>query len=169
MRVSQFRFVASSCPAQSSGDPHETVLGVYLAVNGDVFGHIAFLLPWSSAHKLWVSIASDAPSEPQVTERLFVSEVVEVGSAIGHLCTTALREATGLALFATPPLVSVDARHNILESIMAGAREDEFVELTVETDPLVLAPGTALGCLLHIPSSDGRARLCSLLGTKEAA
>lgn len=147
----------------------ETVcVGVFMPIEGDVEGHIAFLFPWASAQRIWTLLIGSAPESVGVVGELEASAMLEVGNILNSSFLNALSDMTGLALHATPPLVSVEMASAIAESIVAEAEQRDVLALAIETAIFDEAESTR-GYFLCIPTLDGLRLLFERLGIAEAA
>jgi len=147
----------------------ETVcVGVFMPIEGDVEGHIAFLFPWGSAQRIWTLLIGSAPAEVSAVGELEASAMLEVGNILNSSFLNALSDMTGLALHATPPMVSVEMASAIAQSIVAEAEQREVVALAIETAIFDEAEATR-GYFLCIPTLAGLQLLFERLGIAEAA
>jgi chemotaxis protein CheC len=105
---------------------------IYMAVDGDFNGRMAFFLDWPSCQALWTMLLGSAPDTADELTELEWSSVVEVGNIINGSFLSAFTDVTGLFSNATPPMLAVDSFGSILGSIAAEASE-QSVALFIET------------------------------------
>ncbi len=95
--------------------PEETLVGIYLAILGDIAGHILLLFSLTEATRL-VDMLMDQPAGTTTSlgamER---SALGEVGNLTGSFFLNALAEATKLGGQPSPPAVIVDMGFAILD------------------------------------------------------
>jgi chemotaxis protein CheC len=167
MSVPSAQSIAMTSLPSVLGD-ERVYVGIYMAVEGDVEGHMAFLFPWDSAMNLWAMILGSAPKEPGEVSEFEASALIEIGNIINGSFLNAIAEMTGFTLYATPPVLAVDMSFVILESIVAEASLGEHVALSIETEIFDEAR-TAGGMFLFIPTMGGLKKVFRALGLPEAA
>jgi len=151
------------------GDPFGVAVGIYMPIEGDISGHMAFLFPWESAKELWNVLLGWSPTTPEEVDELCSSAVLEVGNIINSSFLNAISDMTGLKLHATPPMVSIDLSASIASSIVAEAQMSEVVALSIETEVIETGSNLIHGYFLCIPSLEGLRLLFAKLGIAEAA
>ncbi len=148
-------------------NPDDTFAVVYMAVDGDFNGRMAFFLDWPSCQALWQMLIGQVPESPDDLSEIEWSSVIEVGNIINGSFLSAFTDFTGLFSNATPPLLAVDSFGSILASIAAEAERDH-VALFIETK-LWDSEGSVKGSFLLIPSEVAVEQLWERLGLGMAA
>lgn len=151
------------------GSPDETTVGIYMAVEGDLTGHLAFLFPWASAQNLWNMLLGTAPVTPCDVDPLCASAILEIGNIINSSFLNAISDMCDLKLHATPPLVSVDSCAAIAGTVTVEAELANAVALSIETSIFESDSKQTQGYFLCIPTLDGLELLFQRLGLREAA
>jgi chemotaxis protein CheC len=150
------------------GGREEETVGIYMAVSGEVGGHIAFLFPWSSAQFFWKLLIGAAPATSAEVGELEASVMLELGNIINSSFLNAIADMAEVPLHATPPLVSIEMAAAILQSIVLEACDTDHVALSIETR-IYDDSGEAEGFFLFIPTVGGLQQLFDKLGISEAA
>lgn len=150
------------------GGPEALCLGVFMPMEGDIEGHIAFLFPWPSAQRLWDMLIGSHPDDPSQVADLESSAMLEIGNIMNSSFLNAIADMASLRIQATPPLVSVEMACAIIQSIVAEAVQGDVVALCIETCIFDSAEGTQ-GYFVCIPTVAGLERLFVSLGLSEAA
>lgn len=113
--------------------PEDIAVGIYLAVGGDVNGHILLLLSPPDAKHL-VDMLMDVPDGTTVflgaMER---SALGEVGNLTGSFFLNALAEITSLGAQPSPPAVMVDMGTAILDIPLVALAESSDDVLLIST------------------------------------
>ncbi|OJU62944.1 MAG: hypothetical protein BGO01_10135 [Armatimonadetes bacterium 55-13] len=142
--------------------------GIYMTIEGDVSGHIGFLMPWTSVQSLWRMILGAEPSEPSEISEMDASSILEIGNIINSSFLNAISDMTNLTMHATPPLLAVEMSGAILDSIAVEASMNDHVALAIRT-LIHDFEGSFEGFFVYIPSLGGLRTLFSSLGIAEAA
>lgn len=153
---------------QMLGNGDEVTVGIYMPVEGDIEGHMAFLFPWPAAQNIWRMLLGNAPEEPGEITELEASAMIEVGNIINSSFLNAISDMTNYKLHATPPFVSIDFGVSILSAIVTEASIEEHAALAIETD-ILDDNDQATGIFLYIPTIGGLKLLFNALGILEAA
>ena len=150
------------------GTPDELAVVAYMAVDGDVGGHIAFLMPWNSAQELWRMMLGDAPESPDDVGELQASVVLEMGNIVIAGLLNAIADMTTLELHATPPRVSIDMTAAVVASIVCEASYVDSVALSIQTE-ITDNSHVVKGFFIYIPTVGGLRAVFQSLGIQEAA
>jgi chemotaxis protein CheC len=140
---------------------------IYMAVDGDFTGRMAFFLDWPSCQALWTMLLGSAPETTDDLTELEWSSIVEVGNIINGSFLSAFTDVTGLFSNATPPMLAVDSFGAILGSIAAEASE-QSVALFIETK-LWDDQESVKGSFILIPTQESVELLWDRLGLGMAA
>ncbi|MEJ5171535.1 MAG: chemotaxis protein CheC [Fimbriimonadales bacterium] len=150
------------------GAVEELTVGIYMPVDGDVPGHMAFLFPWKSAQAFWRLLLGQAPESPDQIGELEASMMLEIGNIMNSSFLNAISEMCGLPIHATPPLLAVEMAAAILQAIVLEATATDSHALSIETK-VSCEEEQAEGYFLFIPTLGGLKRLFSSLGLPEVA
>ncbi len=141
-------------------------VGVYMAIAGDIDGHVAFILPWTGAQALWTMLLGAAPEDPEGIDALHASVLCEVGNIIDGGFLSAISDMTGLNLQATPPQLCADMGIAVIGAIVCEAACADAAALAVRTT--ISAEGADLeGTFLFVPTVGGLRKLFRGLGLPE--
>ncbi len=154
-------------PLQLGGDELLTV-GIYMPIDGDTGGHIAFITPWSSAQCLWRMFIGYAPDAAEDVDELQASTMMEVGNIITGSFLSAISDMTGLQMHATPPQLMVDMCLTVIEGVVMCASIADHTALSLRTS--ISDEGNQIeGYFLFIPTVEGLSAVFASLGLAEAA
>lgn len=142
--------------------------GIYMPIEGDVSGHIAFLTPWASAQSLWKMLLGTFPASPDEISEMDASAILEIGNIINSSFLNAISDMTNLSMHATPPYFAVEMSAAILDAIVVEASAKDHVALAIRT-VINDYEGSMEGFFVYIPSVGGLRHLFSTLGIAEAA
>ncbi|MCH8978320.1 MAG: chemotaxis protein CheC, partial [Armatimonadetes bacterium] len=152
MTVPRISTVSLESVPEMIGGKDKLAVGVYMAIAGDISGHLACIFPWESAQNLWGMLLDNVPSDMNDVDELASSAMLETGNIINSSFMDALSDMTGLSIQATPPLLSVDQCYSIVGSIVAEAEQSEVVALAIETRIFDSKQGDTEGFFLCIPT-----------------
>lgn len=169
MSVPKVEAVAMDIVPNMIGGDNQITVGIYMAMDGDVRGHMAFLFPWSSAQELWRMLLGTAPEDISEVDELASSAMLEIGNIINSSFLDAISELTGLKVHATPPLVSMDTSRSIVSSIIAEAELGDSIALAIETHIFETKTGSTEGYFLCIPERDSIELFFDRLKVRKAA
>lgn len=144
--------------------PEELAGCVFMPFEGDVEGHIAFLIPWSDACELWKALLGRAPERPDEIDEMYASTLVEVGNVINSSFLSALASMTETRLAASPPALAVDANASLLQSVAVEAEARHVVILAIQTRIHACQGRHIEAYFLAIPTVEGIRRLFGKLG-----
>ncbi|HXH60914.1 MAG TPA: chemotaxis protein CheC [Fimbriimonadaceae bacterium] len=151
------------------GPGDQVVVAIYMSIDGDVRGHLAFLFPWHSAQRLWDLVVGHYPHDPQTVDDLCASAMLETGNILNSGFMNALSLMTNLRIHATPPLVSIDDAHSIASAITCQTELGDSVALAMETKIFDEANDGISGYFLCIPTGKGLHALLTGLDVRESA
>lgn len=114
MKVPQVKLLEFRELGAMMGGEEQLMIGVYLAVEGDVTGSIMFLLKQDSAkhlvNKIMMGMGSDGPEFSEME----LSAVKEVSNIITGAYLNSLSTLTNLVIFPSPPELTLDMAGAIL-------------------------------------------------------
>jgi chemotaxis protein CheC len=168
MAVPEVESVALESLPAHLGTPDELSVVSYMSVDGDVGGHIAFLMPWVSAQALWRMMLGESPENPEEVGELHASVVLEMGNIVIAGLLNAIADMTTLELHATPPRVSMDMTAAVVASIVCEASFVDSVALSIQTE-ITDNSHVVRGFFIYIPTVGGLRAVFQSLGIQEAA
>lgn len=150
------------------GGVEQFAAGIYMPIEGDVSGHIGFLLPWPSVQALWRLLLGAEPAAPEDVSEMDASTILEIGNIINGSFLNAIADMTNLSMHATPPLLAIEMTGAILDTIAVEASAYDHVALAIRC---VISDyeGSFEGFFVYIPSVGGLRTLFASLGIAEAA
>lgn len=114
MQVPQVRLLEFKEVGAMMGGEEQLMVGVYLAVEGDITGSIMFLVKLESAkhlvNKLMMGMASEGPE----LNEMELSAMQEVSNIITGAYLNSLSMLTNLKIFPSPPALALDMAGAIL-------------------------------------------------------
>ncbi len=152
MSVPNVGIVPLSRFADIAGGAETLSAGIYMAVEGDAPGHVAFILPEVSACRLTDLLTGMPFGSACRMEELACSALMEVGNILVSSYLVAICELTGLRLLSSPPALAFDMTASILSCIASvfAAHEDVDRALTVVTQVDEIG-GAISGYFIFIP------------------
>lgn len=166
MTVPAFGAMALSVCENLFGDLESLSVSVYMPVEGDVGGHVAFIFPFAGACELADFVLGHPAGETQALGEMECSALMEVGNIIIASFLNALAELTDLSLPSSIPGIAVDMTAAILASLAAASPELGDHALTISTR-LVGQEEPIEGVFLFIPEPVSLPVLFDALGMSE--
>lgn len=162
MRVPQVKLLDFKDVGALMGGEEQIMLGVLLAIEGDITGSMMFLIEKNSAkHLINRLMMGMAPEGEEFTEMEF-SAMMEVGNIITGAYLNSLSMMTNLKIYPSPPAVTVDMAGAIL-SVPA-------IEFGIYGDKILLIQSQFFddveidGYFILIPDLESYAKILSSLG-----
>jgi chemotaxis protein CheC len=150
IEVPSVRLGTRTDAAEAVGGPEATVLGSYLAISGEVTGHVLLLFPAQRALEcvdlMYGLLRGTTPAPDALAE----SAIGELGNVVGSAFVNALADDLNLVLHPTPPALLHDMAGAVLQTLYAEilAQDGEVAILdTVFADP----SGQVAGILIVAP------------------
>lgn len=168
MTVPNAESVAMDDIPERLGSDEQAFVGIYMPIEGEIGGHMAFLFPWASAQSLWRMLLGSAPESPAEVDEMYASATLEVGNIINSSFLNAISDMTGASLHATPPLMAIEMASAILQAIVSEASYRDHVALSIQTE-IYDENGSVDGTFFYIPTVGGLHTLFARLGIAEAA
>ncbi len=150
MSIPHVGIVSLSEFALMTGGPESLAVGIYMPVDGDAPGHVAFLLSDISACRLADQILGQALGTTSVLGEMECSVMMEVGNILASSYLVAIGEMTGLNLLSSPPAIAVDYTAAILSTIATAFASLEDQALTIVTH-IGEELGSIEGFFIYIP------------------
>lgn len=162
MKVPQVKLLEFSEVGALMGGEEQIMVGVFLAVEGDITGSMMFLVERSSAKHLINKIMMGMGSEGDEFNEMELSAMKEVGNIITGAYLNSLSTLTNLKIYPSPPEITVDMAGAILSvpAIEFGILGDNILLIQsqffdeVEID----------GYFILIPDLDSYGKILSSLG-----
>lgn len=116
------------------GDEEQTIVGIFLGVEGDINGSMMFLMDMTSAHQMVNRLMMRDPDYAGDFDEMDQSAIREIGNIIASSYLSALSRLTGLYISPTVPFLAVDMAAAILSvpAVQFGMMGDQA--LLIETE-----------------------------------
>jgi chemotaxis protein CheC len=116
------------------GDEEQTIVGIFLGVEGDINGSMMFLMDMTSAHQMVNRLMMRDPDYAGDFDEMDQSAMREIGNIIASSYLSALSGLTGLYISPTVPFLAVDMAAAILSvpAVQFGMMGDQA--LLIETE-----------------------------------
>lgn len=116
-----------------AGGPDVGVTSVYVAVEGDIHGHMMLMMDLPSANSLADILLEKMPGETIMLDDMDRSALEEVGNVTGSFFLSALVDHAELDVRPSPPSCAVDMAGALLSSVLADVSKAAEQVLTMET------------------------------------
>ncbi|MCS6776727.1 MAG: chemotaxis protein CheC [Chloroherpetonaceae bacterium] len=166
MSVPRVSLMSLSEFAQMTGGAEALSVGIYMPVEGEAPGHVAFLLPEQAAMRLVDRLLGRAPGETTELGDLECSALMEVGNILTSSHLMAICDMTGLQLLTCPPALAYDMTAAILSSIAVNFASLEERAVTIVTR-IEEASDTMEGYFIYVPEPESLMRILRALGMIE--
>lgn len=162
MKVPQVRLLNFNEVGEVMGGEEQIVVGIYLAVEGDITGSIMFILE-QNAGKVLVEklMGMKADNDEEYTE-IQLSAIKEIGNIITAAYLNSLSQMTNLKIIPSVPDLSIDMLNAILSvpAIEFGIMGDQMLLIQTQfTDEVDLN-----GYFILLPDLESYAKILSGLG-----
>ena len=114
MQVPQVRLLEFNEMASLMGGEEQLMVGVYLAVEGDITGSIMFLVQQESAKHLVNKLMMGMGSDGEGLNEMELSAMQEVSNIITGAYLNSLSTLTNLKIYPSPPALTMDMAGAIL-------------------------------------------------------
>ncbi len=140
----------------------ETIIGIYLEVQGDIDGSMMFLLKPESAHFLVNKLLGREADTKQEFDEMELSAIKEIGNIIAGSYLNALSSMTGLTIAPTIPYLAIDMAAAILSvpAIQFGKYGDNALMIETEFGDDVMINGY----FILLPELESYDKILSSLG-----
>jgi chemotaxis protein CheC len=162
MRVPQVRLLEFKEVGAMMGGEEQIMVGVFLAIDGDITGSMMFLIERASAKHLISKLLMGMAEEDGDFSEMELSAMQEVGNIITGAYLNSLSMMTNLKIYPSPPALTVDMAGAIL-SVPA-------IEFGVYGDNILLIQSQFFddmeidGYFILIPDLDSYGKILSSLG-----
>lgn len=146
------------------GGPDTLVWAIYLRIEGEVTGHMLFLLPYDHA-SLLVDLVMGYPlgKTPEIDE-MGTSILEEVGNVLTASYLSALGELTKLEMQVSVPHLASDMVGALLDAVVAELAVASDQVLALETEFSAEHGGALKGFMFMLPTPDSLSVLLQGLG-----
>ena len=161
MKVPQVRLLNFSEVGEVMGGEEQIVVGIYLAVEGDITGSIMFILE-QSAGKALVSKLMGMPAAEGEYSEIEISAMKEIGNIITGAYLNSLSQLTNLKIIPSVPDLNIDMLNAILSvpAIEFGIMGDQILLIQTQfTDDVELN-----GYFILLPDLESYSKILSALG-----
>ena len=140
----------------------ETILGIYLEVQGDIDGSMMFLMKLDSAHYLVDHLMGRETVEGEEFSEMDLSAIKEIGNIIAGSYLNALSSMTNLTITPTIPYIAIDRAAEILSvpAIQLGKYGDNALMIETEFGDDVMINGY----FILLPELESYDKILSSLG-----
>lgn len=161
MKVPQVRLLDFNEVGEVMGGEEQIVVGIYLAVEGDITGSIMFILEQNAGRALVSKLMQMPPSEGDFNE-IEISAMKEIGNIITGAYLNSLAQMTNLKIIPSVPDLNIDMLNAILSvpAIEFGIMGDQILLIqTVFTYDFDLN-----GYFILMPDLESYSKMLSALG-----
>lgn len=161
MKVPQVRLLNFNEVGEVMGGEEQIVVGIYLAVEGDITGSIMFILEQGAAKTLVEKIMGVKADEDNFTD-IQISAMKEIGNIITGAYLNSLSQLTNLKMLPSVPDLSIDMLNAILSvpAIEFGIMGDQILLIQTQfTDEVDLN-----GYFILMPDLESYAKMLTALG-----
>lgn len=161
MKVPQVRLLEFKDVGSEIGGEEQIVVGVYLAVEGDITGSIMFILPEGAARHLVEKLMGMQLSGDGFGE-MEISAIKEIGNIITGAYLNSLSMMTNLKILPSIPSLSIDMAGAILSvpAIEFGTMGDDILLIETQfTDDMDMN-----GYFILVPDIESYAKILKSLG-----
>lgn len=161
MEVPQVRLLDFKDVGAAMGGEEQMVVGIYLAVEGDITGSIMFVLEQHAGRALVSKLMGTPPAEGEFNE-MEISAMKEIGNIITGAYLNSIAMMTNLKILPSVPDLSIDMLNAILSvpAIEFGIMGDQILLIqTVFTDDVDLN-----GYFILMPDLESYSKMLGALG-----
>jgi chemotaxis protein CheC len=151
--------------ADRTGDAERVVAAMFLGVNGDVTGHMLFVMGEDAARDVVDALMGGmggGGADGGFSE-MELSALQEIANILTGSYLNALAQITGLRLEPTPPSVGVDFAGALVGAALVEVAMESETAILIET-PLSDGDAPSLGDVLFIPTSEALQTVLGRLG-----
>lgn len=162
MKVPRVRLLEFREVGDMIGGEEQIMVGVFLGVEGDIYGSMMFMVEEASARHLIQKITMGMLPAGSEFEEMGLSAMKEVGNIITGAYLNSLSTLTNLKIYPTPPALTVDMAGAILSvpAIQFGVLGDKILMIESQFyDEIELD-----GYFILIPDMESYAKILGALG-----
>ncbi len=135
------------------GGPENTVIGIYLTIEGDATGHLMLMHDPKIAFQLIDLQLGLPPGTTQGLEEMERSVLGEMGNITGSFFLNALADASGLNLTISPPVIMIDMVGAILDIALTKIMQEQDDVLVIKAT-FSAGDRQMNGTFMVLPTSD---------------
>lgn len=161
MKVPQVRLLNFSEVGEVLGGEEQIVVGIYLAVEGDITGSIMFILE-QQAGKVLIEKLMGVSVPEEGYDEIEISALQEIGNIISGAYLNSLSQLTNLKMLPSVPSLNIDMLNAILSvpAIEFGIMGDQMLLIQTQfTDDVDLN-----GYFILLPDLDSYSKILTALG-----
>jgi chemotaxis protein CheC len=144
--------------------PETRIWGIYLQMDGDLHGHLLFLLPEDRASVMVDLLTGRPPGSSNGIDEIAESALAEVGNILTSNYLIAMGNFVGFNLQPTPPLTANDMAGAVIDSVIAQLTEEVDAVLALETELSIAEANGLVGYLFMFPTPEELPKLLGALG-----
>ncbi len=144
--------------------PETPVWAIYLQMDGDLHGHLLFLLPSDRAAVMVDLLINRPPGTTTVIDAMAESALAEVGNILTSNYLIAMGSFVNMDLHPSPPLTANDMAGAVVDSVVAQLAADTDSVLALETELSIAEANGLVGYLFMFPFPDELPKLLGALG-----
>lgn len=145
------------------GGAENAYVAIYLGLEGDLTGHLVFLLSEASAISLMEALLDERAASALSLTDLQRSALAEVGNVSGCAFLNFLADAIRMRITPTTPLIVCDMAGAILDSMLADVGQSTSTVLIIQTKFVTDDSSQITGHFLLLPNADGLRRVFGAL------
>ncbi|MGQ9455683.1 MAG: chemotaxis protein CheC [Armatimonadota bacterium] len=119
--------------SEIAGNPEDLVVGVYVAVTGEMPGHALLIFPYESALLLVDLISDKPPGSTKNFDEMEESVIQEVGNIITSSYLNAMSEHYDRLFLPRPPVIALDMAAAVIDSVLVNTGRVEEYTISVVT------------------------------------
>lgn len=150
------------------GGPETPVWGIYLQMEGDLEGHMLFLLPSDRAAALVDILMGRPVGTTTVIDEMGESALAEMGNILTSNYLIAMGNLVNLELHPSPPLTANDMAGAVIDQVVAQVASSDAV-LALETEFSVDESNLLMGYLFMFPVPEALPKLLGAMGVAETS
>ncbi|MBM3269115.1 MAG: chemotaxis protein CheC [Candidatus Sericytochromatia bacterium] len=144
--------------------PETPVWAIYLQMEGDLNGHLLFLLPEDRALVMVDLLMGREPGTTAQIDELAESALGEVGNILTSNYLIAMGNFVKLDLHPSPPLTANDMAGAVVDTVIAQLAAKSDAVLALETELSVTEANGLVGYLFMFPTPDELPKILGALG-----
>lgn len=149
--------------ADELGGPENMIVGMLLALSGDVTGMMMFLLQKNFAHMVLNALLGESLTDFSQVDEMGLSALKEIGNIMAASYVNAISQLTGMDINISVPDICIDMAGAIL-SVPAIHFADISDKIIFIEDEFNSEDETAVSHILLIPDVDSLGRMMKNLG-----
>lgn len=144
--------------------PETPVWAIYLQMDGDLHGHLLFLLPCDRAAIMVDLLMARPPGTTDTIDAMAESALAEVGNILTSNYLIAMGSFVSMDLHPSPPLTANDMAGAVVDSVVAQLAAETDSVLALETELSIAEANGLVGYLFMFPFPEELPKLLGALG-----